>query len=77
MTNEEIRKIYQQRYRERREKNDDDRDTLLPCPSCTGSGLLQESVGSTGYKQFLCPYCDGWGVTDHHMIKMYQDHCRS
>jgi DnaJ-class molecular chaperone len=78
VTNEEIRQIYRQRRKDRLSLDGEDRDTLLPCPSCTGSGLIREPVGSTtGYKQFLCPYCDGWGVTDQYMIKMYRQHCLS
>jgi len=74
MTHDEIRSLCQRLQKERQENDPEDRDTLLPCPSCEGSGMIDQEYRKSYYRKALCPYCDGNGHTFRDMIKLYRKH---
>jgi DnaJ-class molecular chaperone len=73
MTNDEIRSRCQQLRKERQDRHPEDRETLLPCPCCGGSGMIGQECGASYYRRAICPYCDGEGHTFRDLIKLYRD----
>jgi excinuclease UvrABC ATPase subunit len=77
---EEIRQICRRRLDARKRLyEEDEQETLHPCPGCNGGGQVQLSNKSdpTRYRMICCPWCDGNGFTDMFMIVMYEEHQRS
>lgn len=72
---EEIRTICRRRMAAREHQDSDERETLVPCPGCGGSGQINLDVkGIRRYRQILCPWCDGNCTTDSFMIALWKEH---
>jgi hypothetical protein len=72
---DEIRKICRRRMESRRRRPDDERETLVPCPGCEGSGQISLDMdGPRRYRSVLCPWCDGNCTTDSFMIGLWKEH---
>jgi hypothetical protein len=70
-------KLIRQRYQEdsTRRHREDEEDTLVTCPGCRASRLIRVETDNAGsYKMFICPWCDGRGVTSAQMIILYQQY---
>lgn len=78
MDDEEVRKIARRRLGARKRQPDDERETLVPCPGCEGSGQKPlDTEGPRRYRMVLCPWCDGNCTTDRFMTTLWGEHQRN
>lgn len=47
------------------------RNTLIPCPSCEGSGTKVIEDGNR-YRQKVCIWCEGLGLLERRMLALFQ-----
>ena len=66
-----IKQLRRQDMDRRRKLPGGDQDTMLPCPTCDGSGSRVLSEGSN-YRVTSCPWCDGSGVVTSNLIALYR-----